>query len=89
MPRVEYLHRTFEWPGVDESRFASLITSDGVDEADVVLVGLPDDLGVKLNGGRPGAKDGPRVFRETLAKMGTRYRSEYGRGTGHAGFRCG
>lgn len=70
---MEHLKRTFEWPEVDASRFASLITTDGPEKADIVLVGLPDDLGIKLNGGRPGAKEGPRVFRETLAKMGTRY----------------
>lgn len=36
----------------------------------VALLGLPDDLGVRLNGGRPGAKDGPRAFREALARYG-------------------
>ncbi len=65
--------RTFEWPRVDDSRFASLITAEQTGDEPVVLIGLPDELGVKLNNGRPGAKDGPRVFRETLAKMGARY----------------
>lgn len=34
------------------------------------MLGLADDLGVRLNSGRPGAKDGPRAFRAALAKYG-------------------
>ncbi len=34
------------------------------------LIGLADDLGVRLNNGRPGAKDGPRAFRAALARYG-------------------
>ena len=34
------------------------------------LLGLPDDLGVQLNGGRPGAKTGPSQFRSALARFG-------------------
>ncbi len=37
----------------------------------IALLGLPDDTGVALNGGRMGAKDGPRAFREALAQYGT------------------
>ena len=33
------------------------------------LLGLPDDLGVQLNGGRPGAKTGPSQFRSALARF--------------------
>ena len=36
------------------------------------LVGLADDLGVKLNNGRPGAMGGPDAFRQSLARYGTR-----------------
>lgn len=36
----------------------------------VAILGLPDDLGVKLNNGRPGAKLGPKVFREAFARYG-------------------
>jgi formimidoylglutamase len=36
----------------------------------VALIGLPDDEGVKLNNGRPGAKDGPRALRAALAGYG-------------------
>jgi arginase family enzyme len=31
---------------------------------------LPDDLGVRLNGGRPGAAEGPTAFRAALARYG-------------------
>ncbi len=36
----------------------------------IALLGMPDDTGVKLNNGRPGAKDGPSVIRTALARMG-------------------
>ncbi len=31
---------------------------------------MPDDLGVRLNNGRPGAKEGPHAFRVALARYG-------------------
>jgi formimidoylglutamase len=36
----------------------------------VAILGLPDDEGVRLNNGRPGAKGGPRALREALAAYG-------------------
>lgn len=36
----------------------------------VALIGLADDLGVELNGGRIGAAQGPGAFRAALAKYG-------------------
>lgn len=36
----------------------------------VAILGLADDLGVRLNRGRPGAAGGPRAFREAFAKYG-------------------
>jgi formimidoylglutamase len=36
----------------------------------VALLGLPDDEGVRLNSGRVGAREGPKAFREALAKYG-------------------
>jgi formimidoylglutamase len=36
----------------------------------VALLGIPDDTGVELNGGRVGAKGGPAAFRGALAKYG-------------------
>ncbi len=34
------------------------------------LIGLADDEGIRLNGGRPGAKAGPDAFRAALARYG-------------------
>lgn len=52
------------------SRFASTIQRESPDGCAVALLGLPDDTGVRLNGGRPGAAEGPRGFREALARYG-------------------
>lgn len=35
----------------------------------IALLGYPDDEGVRLNGGRPGAQDAPLKIREFLYKM--------------------
>jgi formimidoylglutamase len=43
------------------------------------LLGLPDDLGVQLNGGRPGAKTGPSQFRAALARFGVAWDGLAGR----------
>lgn len=36
----------------------------------IALIGLPDDTGVSLNNGRPGAAHGPAAFRAALARFG-------------------
>ena len=70
--------RAAEWPPVKPGRFAATIrpiananpnanTTTGA----IALLGLPDDTGVRLNGGRPGAAEGPRAFRAALAAFGT------------------
>jgi formiminoglutamase len=69
--------RPAEWPPVKPGRFAAAIRS--IAEAGerapasgaIALLGLPDDLGVRMNGGRPGAAEGPRAFRAALAAFGT------------------
>jgi formiminoglutamase len=59
------------WPDpIPESRFASRIRRDSPEGCRVAILGLADDLGVRLNNGRPGAKDGPRAFRAALARYG-------------------
>lgn len=62
------------WPEpIAESRFASRVRVGGRDSPEgcqVAILGLADDLGVKLNNGRPGAKEGPTAFRAALAKYG-------------------
>lgn len=51
----------------DDPRVGSLIgTGATLDDAAVVLVGFPTDEGVRRNGGRPGAADGPNAIRQAL-----------------------
>jgi formimidoylglutamase len=59
------------WPEIRAGRFAQTIRSDSPEGCRMALLGLPDDAGIKLNGGRPGAKEGPRAFRAALATYGT------------------
>ena len=56
-------------PDIPNSKFASLIQSNP-NGCEIALIGLPDDTGVSLNNGRPGAKEGPAAFRTALASMG-------------------
>lgn len=57
-------------PDIPPARFAAHILQGLSLGCRFAILGLPDDLGVRLNGGRPGAKDGPRAFREALARYG-------------------
>ena len=59
------------WPALSTGRFAATIRRESSRGCAVALLGLPDDAGVKLNGGRPGARNGPRAFRAALARYGT------------------
>lgn len=59
------------WPSdIPAARFASLIRADRPDGCRIGLLGIPQDLGVRLNSGRPGAAEGPREFRKALARLG-------------------
>lgn len=59
------------WPEhVEPTRFASLVRTDDAAGCRVALIGLPDDTGIRMNHGRPGAADGPRAFRAALARYG-------------------
>ncbi|MBK7404664.1 MAG: formimidoylglutamase [Phycisphaerales bacterium] len=58
------------WPDRAAGRFSSTIATDAPEGCAVALLGLPDDTGVTLNRGRPGAAEGPRAFREALARYG-------------------
>ncbi len=64
------------WPNVRPDRFAARISSDEPEGAAIALLGLPDDTGVRLNGGRPGAELGPARFRAALASYGTPWDGE-------------
>lgn len=62
--------RPADWPEIASDRFARAIRTASPDGCRVALIGLPDDQGVRLNGGRPGARFGPDAFRAALAKFG-------------------
>jgi formiminoglutamase len=55
---------------VPPGRFFAHCLSDDPTGCDIGLLGLPDDLGVRLNNGRPGAAEGPTAFRAALAAYG-------------------
>jgi formiminoglutamase len=60
-----------KWPTkISPGRFAATIRRDSAAGCAVALLGLPDDTGVKLNHGRPGAAAGPAAFRAALARYG-------------------
>ncbi len=59
-----------DWPNRAAGRFASLVRTDRADGCRVALLGMPDDTGVRLNGGRSGAAGGPGAFRDALARLG-------------------
>ena len=59
------------WPGdIAAGRFASTLRTDSPDGCAIALLGLPDDTGVRMNGGRVGAAGGPKAFRAALAAYG-------------------
>lgn len=59
------------WPSIRKGRFAEQIRAELDDGCRLALLGLPDDTGVKLNFGRPGAQAGPTALRAALATFGT------------------
>lgn len=63
------------WPELRPGRFASTLRRSP-EGASCALLGLADDLGVRLNGGRPGARGGPSAFRAALARYGVPWDGE-------------
>ncbi|MCA9293722.1 MAG: formimidoylglutamase [Phycisphaerales bacterium] len=61
------------WSEPAPGRFASLINGADPDGCRVALLGLPDDKGIALNRGRPGAAEGPAALRRLLAKYGAAF----------------
>ncbi len=60
------------WPdAIGAGRFAAGIRRDSPEGCCIALIGMPDDTGVGLNHGRPGAAEGPSAFRAALARYGT------------------
>jgi formiminoglutamase len=63
--------RPGQWPlDLATSRFASTFRKSNPADCQVALLGLPDDTGVRLNQGRPGAAQGPSAFRAALTRYG-------------------
>ena len=62
---------TPDWPGVRDGSFASRVASSSPTGCSIALLGMPDDTGVALNNGYPGAAQGPSAFRAALARYGT------------------
>ena len=58
--------RKMEWPKVSKNRFGSLIRTDSPDGCQIALLGVPDDTGVLMNHGIPGAAQGPDALRVAL-----------------------
>ncbi len=62
------------WPTppdqLDPARFAATIRTHPLKACQIALLGLPDDLGVKLNNGRPGAAKAPAAIRDALTRYG-------------------
>lgn len=58
------------WPAeIPSARLAAHIHAIPVG-CQIAILGLPDDTGVRLNSGRPGAAQGPGAFRAALASYG-------------------
>jgi formiminoglutamase len=67
-PRVPHT-KAATWPERKPGRLAASLRSDPAGCV-CALLGLPDDLGVRLNQGRPGASSGPDAFRAAFARFG-------------------
>lgn len=70
MSRIPHT-RPGRWPAdLAPGRFAATIARANPAGCAVALLGLADDLGVRLNRGRPGARQAPQAFRAALARYG-------------------
>lgn len=58
------------YPARHPGKFVTTVRTDAPDGCRVALIGLPDDTGIKMNGGRAGASLGPTAFRSALAHIG-------------------
>ena len=62
--------RLAKWEPNRASKFGSLIQTADAGGCRIALIGLGDDTGVRLNGGRLGAAWGPSTFRWALSQYG-------------------
>lgn len=67
--QIEHTRR-MEWPEIPKGKFASLIRTDSPEGCRIAILGVPDDLGVSLNHGVPGAAQGPDALRVALTRYG-------------------
>ncbi|MCA9564824.1 MAG: arginase family protein, partial [Myxococcales bacterium] len=58
------------WPELNPGRVAAQFHRESTEGCQIGLLGLADDLGVRLNGGRPGAAEGPTHIRAGLSRYG-------------------
>ncbi len=68
---MEMSHHTSPRTAEDDPRIGHLLGREigAPEEANVVLIGFPSDEGVRINGGRPGAAEGPAAIREQLYEL--------------------
>jgi len=62
-----------QWPPVAPGRWAAAVRTQWEPGCRIAMLGAPDDLGVRLNSGRPGAAGGPAAVRSALARYGTSF----------------
>lgn len=70
------------WPesiGADRFAATNIVCEGSPAGCAAALLGLPDDLGVRLNHGRAGAREGPTAFRRALARMGVAFDADRAR----------
>ncbi|CAG0918438.1 unnamed protein product [Notodromas monacha] len=72
--RIGDLVRSIEIDTLTEEEEAEILASR---KAKIAIIGVPCDEGVKRNNGRPGAQQGPSVFRRILARTGTLENPEF------------
>lgn len=71
-------HLFFSKNDSEDIRLGDLATVTNLEQVkknDFVIFGYPDDEGIKLNGGRPGASEGPNIIRQFFYKMTPSYKS--------------
>jgi formiminoglutamase len=70
MPELDPVDITPPETAPDDPRLGGwLARQDVVEAADIVIVGFPSDEGVRRNGGRPGAAEGPHQIRQMLYRL--------------------
>jgi formimidoylglutamase len=67
------------WPEIRPGRLAGTMQRESPRGCRCALLGLPDDLGVRLNAGRPGAQAGPSAFRAAFSRFGAAWDGLAGR----------